>query len=729
MSDATQRGRVERYPGASDLARAAQLLAERLPAPLGVFARLAYNYRWSWSLDGADLFRAIDADRFTAYGESPVLLLKRAPAWVLARAAADGELIRRGEQLARSIDEELARPYAPGPGPVAPEHPVAFLCAECAVHVSLPVYAGGLGALAGDLLKQASDSALPLVAVSVMYWQGTFHQRLDPSGWQTESWNAIDPAWLPAALVTGADGEPLSIRVPIDDHEVVAQIWRVDVGRVPLYLLDTERPENSRVDRWIGARLYDGDRQTRLAQYALLGIGGVRALRALGIDPGVVHLNEGHAALASLELAREERSRGLSLEQAVAAARRRVVFTTHTPVPAGNEEYATKDLMPTLANFLKAIDAETEAVLALGRSGSPASHGAFGLTPLALHTSRFANGVSRRHGEVARGMWHSLWPGRPAADVPIGHITNGVHLPTWMAPSLRRLLARQLGADFESRCDEAALWDALEALPDEALWAARNELRHELVAYVRDKSIVDRLARGTVDRHYVEAAAQGFDDSVLTVGFARRIAAYKRLHLLSHNPERALRLIDGPLPFQIVIAGKAHPMDQEAKALVQQRIFPLRERGPVGSRVAFLEDYDLSMAARLVRGCDVWLNLPRPPLEASGTSGMKAALNGSLNVSVLDGWWEEAYDGENGWALGGTPESDSHAQDDRDSDELYSLFESEILPLFYERDASGIPRGWLRRIRASLRSIAPRYNTRRMLAEYSGRAYRATGSD
>jgi starch phosphorylase len=717
---------AERYPGDSDLERAAQQLAERLPEPLRVFARLAYNYRWSWSLDGADLFRRIDADRFTAYGDNPVLLLKRSPASVLARAAADGELIRRAEQLLSSIDEELARPYAPGP--IAPEHPVAFLCAECAVHASLRVYAGGLGALAGDLLKQASDSGLPFVAVSLLYRQGNYHQRLDPSGWQTEFWNAIDPAWLPAALVSGADGEPLTIRVPIDDHDVVAQIWRVNVGRVPLYLLDTELRENSLVDRWIGARLYDGDRQTRLAQYALLGIGGVRALRALGIDPGVVHLNEGHAALAPLELAREERAQGRSLDEAVAAARGRVVFTTHTPVAAGNEEYQTQDLMPTLAGFLKSLDADTEAVLALGRSGSAASHGAFGLTPLALRTARFANGVSRRHGEVARGMWQSLWPGRPAAVVPIGHITNGVHLPTWMAPSLRRLLAGQLGPDFEQRCDEAALWEALDALPDEALWAARNELRHALVAYVRDKSILDRLARGTSDRHYVEAAAQGFDDGVLTVGFARRIAAYKRLHLLTRDPDRALRLIDGPHPLQIVIAGKAHPMDQEAKTLVQQ-IFPLRERGPVGSRVAFLEDYDLSMAARLVRGCDVWLNVPRPPLEASGTSGMKAALNGGLNVSVLDGWWEEAYDGGNGWALGGTPEADSQAQDDRDADELYSLFEAEIMPLFYERDASGLPRGWLRRIRASLRSIAPRYNARRVLAEYSGRAYRDAASD
>jgi glycogen phosphorylase len=716
---------VHRYPGESDLERAAQLLAERLPEPLRVFARLAYNYRWSWSVDGPELFRAIDPESFAACGENPVQLLKRAPARELARAAADTGLVRRAEELARAIDEELARPFAPGP--VAPERPVAFLCAECAVHVSLPVYAGGLGALAGDLLKQASDSALPVVAVSLMYRQGNYHQRLDPAGWQTEFWTAVDPAWLPAALVTGADGEPLTVRVPVDDHDVVAQIWRVNVGRVPLYLLDSDRRENSRVDRWIAARLYDGDRQTRLAQYTLLGIGGVRALRALGIEPGVFHLNEGHAALAPLELAREERAHGRPFDEAVSRARQRVVFTTHTPVAAGNEEYPVRDLSLSLAGFLKSLDADGEVVLALGRSGSATGHGAFGLTPLALHTARFANAVSRRHGAVARGMWQSLWPGRPAAEVPIGHVTNGVHLPSWMAPSLRRLLAQQLGPDFEQRCDEVALWDALEALPDEALWAVRNELRHELVAYVREKSVLDRLARGTTDRHYVEAAAQGFDDAVLTVGFARRIAAYKRLHLLTRNPERALRLLAGPQPIQIVIAGKAHPMDQEAKALVQ-RIFPIREQGPVGSRVAFLEDYDLAMAARLVRGCDVWLNLPRPPLEASGTSGMKAALNGGLNVSVLDGWWEEAYDGSNGWALGGTPEPDSSAQDDRDADELYALFESEVLPLFYERDASGLPRRWLARVRASLRSLAPRYNTRRALGEYRDRAYRPGAS-
>jgi starch phosphorylase len=721
LDDVSEQSPRARYAGAADVARAALALAERLPPPLAVFARLAYDYRWSWSLDGPELFRAIDAGRFAAAGGNPVTLLADAPAALLRRVAADDALLARAERLAAQLEAERLAP--PAPGPITAERPVAFLCAEIGVHESLPVYAGGLGGLAGDLLKQASDAALPLVAISVLYRQGAYRQRLDASGWQTEVWQRVEPERLPAALVTDARGEALTIRVPIDHHDVVAQIWRVDVGRVPLYLLDTERPENARVDRWIGARLYDGDRQTRLAQYALLGIGGVRALRALGIDPAVLHLNEGHAAFASLELAREGRQQGLGFEEALAAARRRIVFTTHTPVAAGNEEYGGGELLASLSGFLARLGPDPEPVLALGRIHPADAQGGFGLTPLALRASRFANGVSRRHGRVARHMWQPLWPGCWTDDVPIAHVTNGVHLPTWMAPALRRLLARHLGDDFEARCDAAEVWAGLEKVPDEELWAARNELRAALVAWVRDKSVADRLARGGHDRHYVEAAARGFENGVLTVGFARRLAAYKRLHLLARDPARALRLLDGPRPIQIVIAGKAHPNDRDAKSLVQG-IFPLREQNPVARRVAFVEDYDLGMAARLVQGCDVWLNLPRPPLEASGTSGMKAVLNGGLHASVLDGWWAEAYDGANGFALDGDEHAEPHAQDDRDAERLYALFEQEIVPSFYERDAGGVPRGWIARVRASLRTLAPVFNTRRALGEYVERAYR-----
>ena len=709
-----------RFAGWRDLERAAAALAERLPKPLAVFARLAFNYRWAWSLEGRELFRAIDAHRWQVCGENPVRLLQEAPAAALAHAAADTSLIARAEALERALHDELARPCAPE---VPPARPVAFFCAECAVHASLPIYAGGLGALAGDILKEASDRALPFVAVSLLYRQGYFRQRLDASGWQHESWIDTDPERLPAALVTDAAGEPVTVKIPLDAHHVVAQIWRVDVGRVPLYLLDTDRPENARVDRWIGARLYVGDRETRLAQYALLGVGGVRALRALGIDPGVVHLNEGHAAFAALELAREEVARGASFDAALEAARSRIVFTTHTPVAAGNEEYTAREMLETVEGFVKLLGLEPETALALGRR-HPSSAESFGLTQLALRTSRFANGVSRLHGRVARAMWRELWPDRPVDEVPIGYVTNGVHLPTWMAPSMRRLLARYLGPDFEQRAADPAVWARVDEIPDEELWTLRRELRGALVRYVQDKSVADRLSRGGTTRHYAEAAAIGFDPNVLTLGFARRLAAYKRLHLLSYDTERALRLLDGPTPVQIVIAGKAHPEDREAKGLVR-RLFPITERSLVAQRVAFLEDYDLSMAAHLVRGCDVWINVPRPPLEASGTSGMKAVLNGGLHLSVLDGWWEEGYEPGTGWAVeGGGLAGPPEAQDEADARALYELLEGEVIPLFYDRDASGISRAWVQRMRRSLRALGPRYNAGRMVGEYVAKAYR-----
>jgi starch phosphorylase len=438
----------------------------------------------------------------------------------------------------------------------------------------------------------------------------------------------------------------------------------------------------------------------------------------------VVHLNEGHAAFAALELAREEVERGASFASALESTRARIVFTTHTPVAAGNEEYTAREMLETVEGFVKQLGLEPEAVLALGRR-HPASREGFGLTQLALRTSRAANGVSRLHGRVARGMWQGLWPGRAVDEVPIGHVTNGVHLPTWMAPALRGLLARHLGADFERRAEEPALWAKVDEIPDEELWALRGELRGALVRHVQDKSVADRLSRGGVTRHYAEAAARSFDPNVLTLGFARRVAAYKRLHLLAHDAERALRLLEGPTPVQIVIAGKAHPSDREAKGLVRQ-LFPLTEHTWVPRRVSFLEDYDLAMAAHLVRGCDVWINVPRPPLEASGTSGMKSALNGGLHLSVLDGWWAEAYEPGVGWAIeGGAGEgAPPEAQDAADAAALYDLLEREVVPCFYERDAGGVPRRWIARVRRSLRALGPRYNAGRMMGEYVEKAYR-----
>ena len=708
--------------GTRDIARGVSRLRARLPAPLAPLASVAYNYRWAWSAEGPGLFRRMDPAGWERAGENPVHFLREAVDSV-ERAAEDAGIVASAGRLAAEIERDLARPWAQH-GPT-PAEPVAFFCAEYGVHASLPIYAGGMGVLAGDYLKQASDSAMPLVAVGLLYRQGYFHQRMDASGWQHEHWIETTGELLPSERVTGPDGRALVVEAPVERRRVRAYVWRVNVGRVPLYLLDSDHPDNDRIDRWITARLYVGDRRLRLAQYILLGIGGLRALRAMGITPGTLHLNEGHTAFAALELAREAAAEGLPWDEALARARAGCVFTTHTPVASGNDVYTAAEVKQALAGFLASPGVDGASVLALGRAGA-GDGGEFAVTPLAFRLSRAANGVSRRHGRMARAMWHSLYPDRAVDAVPIGHVSNGVHLPTWMAPAMRELLGRHLGDGWESRAAEPATWTRVDDIPDEELWAVRQTLRAELVEYVRDRSTADRLCRGD-SIEYARAAADTFDPGLLTVGFARRLATYKRLYLLTFDRARALALLQGGHPLQLLIAGKAHPQDDEAKRVVQQQLFPLRSADVIGRRVCFLDDHDLSMAIELVRGCDVWLNLPRPPLEASGTSGMKAALNGGLNLGVLDGWWEAAFDGSNGWGIGGEIAPDHAAQDARDAAALYGLLEREVVPLFYDRDAGGIPRGWVRRIKQSLRTIGPRYASQRMLEEYVATAYRAAG--
>ena len=700
--------------GRADVRRAAGELAERLPEPLAPLARLAYNYRWSWLPGGPELFRSIDPERFEIARENPVRLLQEAPARALRRAAGDERLVERAASLEAQVNADLERP--PSGAIDASAGPVAFLCAEYGVHVSLPVYAGGLGALAGDLLKEASDRAVPLVGVGLMYRKGYFRQRVDAGGWQHEYWIDTDPERLPAAMVTGADGTPMTIEVPIYDRSVKARMWRVDVGRVPLFLLDTDVPDNAVLDRWITARLYDSDEHTRLAQYVLLGVGGIRALRALGIEPGVIHLNEGHAALAPVELAR--RGQGGDLE----TARERTVFTTHTPVAAGNDSYPREQVEQAIAGLARELGRDPSEVIALGRTDPADGTEPFGVTQAALRMSRAANAVSRRHGEVAREMWRVLWPGRAVAQVPIGHVTNGVHIPTWIGAPMRELLDRHLGDGWMRRAADPETWDPVDQIPDDELWAVRRRQREQLVSFVRERSVTDRLVRNDV-REYIEAAAEAFDPEVLTIGFARRVATYKRLELLVRDPEWTMALLDGGQPVQVVLAGKAHPRDEEAKRSLQ-RLFGLKYSRIIGERVVFLDDYDLASAAQLVRGCDVWLNLPRPPLEASGTSGMKSAVNGGLQLSVLDGWWAEAYQGDNGWALPGDVDPDPATQDERDAETLHRLLDDEVVPTFYDRNEQQMPAKWLAVMRASLRSISPRFSATRMLSEYVGGPYR-----
>jgi starch phosphorylase len=709
------------FAGDRDIDAAVAELASSLPQALQPLARVAFDYRWCWATDGPGVFAAIDADHWARCGANPRQLLGEALPSTLRRAAGDAALVRRIEGLARELHDDRQRPCMAGAA--GPEHPVAFCCAEFGVHGSLPIYSGGLGILAGDILKEASDLALPMVGVGLLYRTGYFHQRIDASGLQHEYWLDTDPERLPCVQVTGADGQPLTVRVPVDDEDLVAQVWRVDVGRVPLYLLDTDRPENSAVGRWVTSRLYESNRGIRLAQYAVLGVGGQRALAAMGIKPSVVHLNEGHPALAVFELLAQQRAQQPSLadDEAWQRVRERVVFTTHTPVAAGNETYTRGEALAMLGRLADA-SGDRERFLALGRMDMAQPEQPSGMTALALRCSRQANAVSRRHGDVARGMWQPLFAGRAREGVPITHVTNGVHLPTWLHGPMRELLDRHLGPRWLAHADQPEAWAPLAEVPAAELWAARCAARAQLVEMITRRAIGDRLRRGE-PLDYACAAADGFDPQRLTLGFARRLATYKRLHLVGLMPERAIALVSGPQPVQFVFAGKAHPDDQQAKDVVR-RLFELKRAPGVARRVAFLEDYDIPLAGHLVAGCDVWVNLPRPPLEASGTSGMKSVLGGGLQLSVLDGWWAEAYDGDNGWAIDGHEDGDAAAQDWRDAQALFNLLEQQVVPMFNERDADGVPQRWVAMMRRSLMSHGPRFSATRMVREYAERIYR-----
>ena len=607
--------------------------------------------------------------------------------------------------------------------PVSPDRPVAFFCAEYAVHGSLPVYSGGLGALAGDILKEASDRALPLVAVGLMYRQGYFRQRIDAFGWQHEYWVDTDPDRVPGTLVRGEDGQPLTVTVPIGEERITAQIWRVDVGRVPLFLLDSDRPENDYAGRWITARLYAGDPEVRLAQYTLLGIGGMRALDALGIEPGRDPPQRGPRRDGG---ARARRPHDGRRRLARGRLRRRCASGPSSP-PTRRSPPATTATRPSRSRrrwpaspASWALD--PEQILRRGRTRPDDAGEEFGVTQFALRTSRAANGVSRRHGEVAREMWNDLWPESSVDEVPIAHVTNGVHEPTWVGGPMRRLLDRHLGADWLDRAADPATWAGLDEVPDAELWATRCEQRAAMVQWLRERSVFDRLGRGDPGA-YAKAAARALSADTLTLGFARRLATYKRVNLLARDPDRSRAvLLDRDRPVQMVLAGKAHPRDDEGKKMVRD-LFAVKADPAVGERAHYLDDYDLGKAAWLVQGCDVWLNLPRPPLEASGTSGMKSAVNGGLQLSVLDGWWAEGYDGNNGWALSGDVDPDHAAQDARHAAELFDLLEREVIPSFYDRDADGIPRAWVARMRASLKSIGPEFSAGRMVRDYAEGIY------
>jgi starch phosphorylase len=711
-----------------------------LPERLQALQRLAYNSWWCWNPEGVALFRRIDADLWEKIEHSPVKLLSALDGATLEKLQEDDGFLAHMDRVEASFDEYLGAATwyqetygspAPHGGPPT-ETRIAYFSAEFGIHESIPVYSGGLGVLAGDHLKAASDLGLPLVGVGLMYREGYFRQYLNVDGWQQERYPENDFFNLPLIPETKGDGTPLFIKVPFPGRDVHAKVWRIQVGRVPLYLLDTNIPQNNPEDRQITSRLYGGDHDMRIRQEMILGIGGVRALRELGKPPTVCHMNEGHSAFCGLERIRTFME---SYQTDFAAAREAVtagtLFTTHTPVPAGNDIFAPQLVEHYFSGFLPQLKIDKNEFLGLGRQNPRDFNEPFCMTVLAIRLSNGSNGVSQLHGKVSRHMWRNIWPDLPDSEVPITSITNGVHTRSWVSPDMLQLYDRYLGQSLQDRPADHAVWQRVEQIPDAELWRTHERRRERLVAFARLRLKAQLRGRGAPPSE-VARADEVLDPEALTIGFARRFATYKRGTLIFRNLERLTTLInDKERPVQIVFSGKAHPRDQGGKELIAE-IVHFARKPELRRRVVFLEDYDMNVCRYLVQGVDVWLNNPRRPLEASGTSGMKVACNGGLNLSILDGWWVEGYQPSpseesgvaNGWAIGAGEEyTDLSYQDDVESRAIYDLLEQEIVPLFYTRSSDGLPRGWLKMMKRSIRTIAPVYNTNRMVQEYTERGY------
>jgi starch phosphorylase len=602
---------------------------------------------------------------------------------------------------------------------------IAYFSAEFALHQSLPIYAGGLGVLAGDHCKESADLGVPLVGIGFMYPQGYFHQHLSADGWQQESYEQLNWDDAPIEPAVGADDLPLVITVPLGQRTVHVAVWKVTLSRVTLYLLDTNREENAPWDRELSARLYGGDQEMRIQQEVILGVGGVRALKALGFAPSACHLNEGHAAFVVLQRLCDHIEQGKSFADALDEIRNSTIFTTHTPVPAGHDAFSFDLVNKHLAGCWGALTPYHDQFMALGSHDSGGG-ALFNMTALALRSSTKINAVSELHGHVTRAMWTGIWPGVPVEQTPVASITNGVHVPTWLAPSLNELFARYLGSDWRRHHDDPALWEAVLAIPDAELWQVRRELRRTLFTFIRNRAR-NRWTEEKVSTPRIVAAGTLLDPDILTIGFARRFTDYKRPELVFHDPDRLARILNSTeRPVQMVFAGKAHPNDDSGKHHLQN-VYAHALDPKFGGRLACVDDYDLFVAHFFTQGCDIWLNTPRKPLEASGTSGMKAALNGVLHLSVGDGWWAEGFNGHNGWLIDGGDQSHIDAAvDAADAAALYRLLEEQIVPAFYERDRDGTPARWMATIKESIRTVAPRFSARRMVKEYATRMYAPT---
>lgn len=694
-----------------------------LPRPLARLRELAYNLWWTWNEHARDCFLRLDREIWSTCYHNPVVMLNQLPQTRLDAAAKDVGLVAQVNRVLEDFDRYMNGEswFHENYGDMGGQK-IAYFSAEFGLSECLPVYSGGLGVLAGDHLKSASDLGLPLVAVGLLYRQGYFRQTLTPDGWQQETYPDNDFYQLPLSQVLDETGKPLHVGITVSKRKVAVQVWKCQVGRVPLYLLDTDLPENHAEDREITHRLYGGDQGMRIRQELLLGVGGMRALKAMGITPGVVHMNEGHAAFSALErIAQLVKQDNITPADALEAVRASNLFTTHTPVAAGNDVFFPGMAEEMLDEYIQIWG--HKPLLGFGRVNPEDEREGFGLTVLALKTAGSANGVSELHGHVSRKMWQELYRNYPEDEIPIGHVTNGIHGGSWVSPDMASLFDRYLGPRWLEAVGDQNIWDLLEGIPDTELWRTHERNRERLVSWAR-RSRAESLRRRGAPPSEIKRAEEVLDPEAITIGFARRFATYKRATLILRDMDR-LRAILGnkSTPVQIIMAGKAHPRDHQGKEYIQAIVKASQDPALKG-RIVFVEDYDMNVSRYLVQGVDVWLNTPRRPYEASGTSGMKVCANGGINMSVLDGWWCEGYQGDNGWAIGdGRIYDDPNYQDELEAQSLYALLEQEVVPMFYDRTADGLPRRWVQLMKRSMGTCIPLFNTHRMVQDYTERYY------
>ena len=687
---------------------------------------LARNVWWSWDHDCISLFRDLNPTRWRQLNQNPISLLNEMPLDEIERKATEQVLHSRINYVYRRQQEYLNadRTWGAANAGVLRPRPIAYFSAEFGLHESLPIYSGGLGVLAGDHIKSASDLDIPLIGIGLFYGQGYFLQRLDQTGWQREEYLQTDVNQLPMQPAIGVNGEPVVVEIETRGGSIRAKVWRVKVGRCDLLLLDSNVAGNAPEDLETTSRLYGGDVRTRIRQELLLGIGGFRALKAMGITPGVLHLNEGHSGFAVFEAIRDRMvEEGLDFSTAASLIPREVIFTTHTPVPAGHDRFSADLMEEHLGPLREQLGISHENLMGFGREYPTDQGERFCMTVLGLKLARRVNAVSSLHGEVSRAMWKGLYPNRPEDAVPIGHITNGVHVPSWLAPQMCRLYDRHMGVGWQQHSSWPKTWEKIETVDDGELWETHLALKAQLIDFARRRAR-EQAERRNESPEALKNLGKILSPDALTIGFARRFATYKRASLVLADMERLASMVNDPKrPVQFLFAGKAHPHDEPGKRVLQQIAEMMRDP-KFSNKFVFIEDYDINVGRYLVQGVDVWLNNPRRPLEASGTSGQKVVLNGGLNLSILDGWWAEAYDGLNGFAIGtGRTHSNMDVHDSRDGEDLYRVLHDEVIPLFYQRNRDGLPLGWIKRMKRTIRTLGWRFNADRMVMDYTQKGY------